>query len=100
MIQISTEWLDYNRCRIVVEGHAGYAPIGSDIVCAGISALYETLKISLESLASARAEEQEPVLNILQVDERAEILIRSFLLGCQAISMTYPNHVKVNGPNQ
>lgn len=28
---------------VEVSGHAGHSPIGTDIVCAGISALYQTL---------------------------------------------------------
>lgn len=35
----------YDRAEpsIKAEGHAGYAPAGQDIVCAGVSALLETL---------------------------------------------------------
>ncbi|MBF1359818.1 MAG: ribosomal-processing cysteine protease Prp [Mogibacterium diversum] len=28
---------------VEVSGHAGHSPIGTDIVCAGISALYQTI---------------------------------------------------------
>ena len=36
--------------RIVINGHAGYAPTGCDIVCSAISVLTETLVASLEEL--------------------------------------------------
>lgn len=42
MITIKTESED-GRYRIELEGHAGYAEIGRDIVCAGISTLYYTM---------------------------------------------------------
>ncbi len=42
MIRIKTESED-GRYRIELEGHAGYAEEGRDIVCAGISTLYYTL---------------------------------------------------------
>lgn len=34
---------DIDRLRLSVNGHAGYAPNGSDIVCAGVSTLIYTL---------------------------------------------------------
>jgi uncharacterized protein YsxB (DUF464 family) len=36
---------------IQVSGHAGHAPPGQDIVCAGVSALVQTLLASIDSLA-------------------------------------------------
>lgn len=40
MIMIDTDL----KTDIQIKGHAGYAPAGSDIVCAAVSILYETLK--------------------------------------------------------
>lgn len=36
--------------KITVTGHAGCAPSGQDVVCAGVSVLVETLAASLEEL--------------------------------------------------
>lgn len=43
---------DGTECRhtITIKGHAGYAPIGEDIVCAGVSTLAYTLIARLEDL--------------------------------------------------
>ena len=35
---------------ITIKGHAGYAPLGQDIVCAGVSTLAQTLIASIEAL--------------------------------------------------
>lgn len=35
---------------ITIQGHAGYAPIGHDIVCAGVSTLIQTFIASVEQL--------------------------------------------------
>lgn len=35
-------------CAIEIQGHAGYAERGKDIVCAGVSALYGTLVAELD----------------------------------------------------
>lgn len=40
---------DRQAMRISVTGHAGYAPHGQDIVCAGASTLYYTLRAALEA---------------------------------------------------
>ena len=37
---------------ITVDGHAGYAECGKDIVCAGVTALIQTLIGSLKELTS------------------------------------------------
>ena len=44
---------DGNAFSLTSEGHAGYAPAGQDIVCAGISALCGALEIALDNLQQA-----------------------------------------------
>ena len=41
---------------IEISGHAGYAEAGKDIVCAGVTALTQTLIRSLEGLTSDEIE--------------------------------------------
>ena len=36
-------------CALEVRGHAGYAPKGEDIVCAGVSTLWGTLLAALDA---------------------------------------------------
>lgn len=47
MIQVKV-----NNYSVEVNGHAGYMPHGSDIVCAGVSALYQTLEESAKELTN------------------------------------------------
>lgn len=47
MIEVSVRW-----DGITVNGHAGYAAMGSDIVCASVSVLTKTLIASLEDLTA------------------------------------------------
>ena len=42
-------------CRMEASGHAGYAPAGQDIVCAGASTLMQTLCALLAALPLLRA---------------------------------------------
>jgi len=41
--------------KLVVSGHAGQATAGEDIVCAGVSALVETLRIGLQQVVPGAA---------------------------------------------
>lgn len=57
MIKVSTDL----RTFIQIQGHAGYAPAGQDIVCAAVSTLYETLKRVLPKGAIKAIKENEKV---------------------------------------
>lgn len=52
MIEI-TYYRDYNR--VTVQGHAGTAPEGHDLVCAAVSAITGTLAANMEQLAQKGA---------------------------------------------
>lgn len=56
MINISVAHNEDN-CSIVIEGHAGYAEPGRDIICAAVSALYLHLMNSIEELTDATGRE-------------------------------------------
>ena len=42
--------------RMEISGHAGYAELGKDIVCAGVTALMQTLIQSIKDLAGDEIE--------------------------------------------
>lgn len=80
-------------------GHAGYAPHGEDIVCAGVSALVQTLVSSLDSLT-----DDEPnytampgtfVLKTEDLSSKAKLLVDSFFIGVCGIADAYPNYVRI-----
>ncbi|NLY89372.1 MAG: ribosomal-processing cysteine protease Prp [Firmicutes bacterium] len=89
------------------EGHAGYAPAGSDIVCAGISALLQSTVIALAELLSIPVElkmEKKTGLFICRLpaaltgekQEKADLLLRSMHLGLLRMADEYPGHLKVS----
>ena len=85
---------------ITVEGHAGYAPRGQDIVCAGVSTLVQTLVESLEAFcADAISYSLKPgmvEIKFRDLSADADLLISSFFVGICMIAERYPDHVKVN----
>lgn len=84
-----------SETRLSVTGHAGQAPHGQDIVCAGVSALVQTLYWSLKETRSKL--KAEPfcgnfTLDKTGLDEEGKILVRSFCLGMDLMKKSYPEY--------
>lgn len=86
-------------CYIEVKGHANYAPVGQDIVCAAVSVLYQNMLESIEQLThdvvhkTSYQDIQE--VRIKGNSKTTNILVDSFLIGVKDIATSYPDHVKV-----
>ena len=85
---------------ISIEGHAGFAPSGRDIVCAAVSTLFQTLVWSIEELAGDKIKyEFTSGKSWLEYDgslsEDAVLLMRSFFIGIEAIRDAYPEYVGI-----
>ncbi len=85
---------------IEVTGHAGYAPPGEDIVCAAVSALWQTLIESIEALTDDHIEydiegKQITKLHYRNPSDRTRVLIDSFFVGISGIAEAYPDCVHI-----
>lgn len=84
---------------ITISGHAQYAEIGKDIVCAGVSALVQTLIQSIEELTTDTIQyDMSPGtvdIKFRDLSEDAQLLVNSFFVGVQMIADEYPDNVKV-----
>ena len=84
-------------CGFRMEGHAGFAAYGSDIICAAVSVLVINTMNSIEKFTDdkfkgAVHEEKDVVsFNIISepVSESAELLLNSLVLGLNAIQSEY-----------
>ncbi len=94
MIEISR-----NKGGITIEGHAGYAPQGQDIVCAAVSTLAQTLIASIEELTedAIQYDISPGWVEITHGDlsANAQLLIDSFFVGVEMIADNYPNNVEI-----
>lgn len=88
---------------IKVRGHAGYAPRGQDVVCAGVTALTQTLVESIEGLTGNEIKyDMSPGrvdIKIKDPDEDAQLLMDSFLVGIDMIADEFPEYVRVEESN-
>ena len=84
---------------IEINGHANYAEIGKDIVCAGVTALTQALIRSLEELT--RDEIKYVVspgkadIHYRNLSEKGKLLVDSFFIGVCSIADEFPDHVRI-----
>ena len=84
---------------ITVSGHAGYAPAGQDIVCAGVSALTQTLIRSIEDRTTDKIKYKiSPGGGEIlygNLTEKSRTLVDSFFIGILQIADEYPDNVRI-----
>ena len=85
--------------RIEIFGHAGYAEPGKDIVCAGVTALTQTLIQSIEDLTDDEIEYRispgRVDINHGNLSEKSKTLVDSFFVGIRLIADEFPNYVAI-----
>lgn len=96
----------YGKNLIIAEGHSGFAPKGSDLVCAGFSCLIYTL---LNTLSDEESSDRLRFVRKIIRDgymclefeafdfsrERIKGIVDMFLTGVYMMSELYPQNVKV-----
>lgn len=87
-------------------GHSGYAPSGSDIVCAAISAILQTAVLGLREVAGLFVacemdEEQGEMEVILERDlaptqrNTADIILNTMRQGLLSLQLARPDNLKI-----
>ena len=107
MIRVTFHKKDHELVSFEMTGHADFSEHGTDIVCAGVSALAITTVNSIEKLAGYR-----PIVDVDEVEggylyvevvrdvtkvqaQTTQILLNSLLLGLEGIQEEYPNYLTV-----
>lgn len=84
---------------ITVSGHANFAEFGKDIVCAGVTALIQTLIKSITDLTEDKIEyEMSPGMADIKygnLSEAGKLLVDSFFIGICQIANEFPEHVRI-----
>lgn len=92
--------INVRKGEITARGHADYAPVGADIVCAAISALLQTLACSAEEMRTGAKitafEAGNFKLEYEHLSETLSVLIGAFIIGVQGVAEAFPENVKVN----
>ncbi len=89
--------------KLTLSGHAGYAPYGSDIVCAAVSAIAYTAAGGLENLVGIKAyQDREGHMTItlpadlpLERKNTASIIMETAVIGLKQIQYKYGEYLKI-----
>ncbi|MDK2856190.1 MAG: uncharacterized protein PWQ86_1403 [Bacillota bacterium] len=104
MIRVRIERCPEGRgvAAFTVEGHAGWAPHGRDIVCAGVSALTQAALLGLEEYLalSPNVKVKEGFLHCRlrgaeQKMREAQAILATMELGLRAMAREYPESIKI-----
>lgn len=92
---------DRDYLSIEFSGHAGYAPIGQDIICSAVSSLYYSLCAVLteKEIEFSLSEDGDKKL-IFCKNMIAEPYFDMVIIGCFNISQTFPDYCKVQSFNE
>lgn len=84
---------------LIIDGHAGYEEKGKDIVCAGVTALTQTLVKSIEDLTEDKIEYDispgRADIKYGNLSEKAKTLVDSFFIGICMIAEEFPEYVRI-----
>lgn len=84
---------------IQISGHANYAETGKDIVCAGVTALTQTLIGSIEDLTRDEIEYEispgRADIHCGNLSKEGKLLVDSFFIGVCQIADEFPDHVRI-----
>ena len=85
--------INITRTGLTVDGHAGYAESGNDIICAAVSALTQGLVHSLKALTndeiSYRIAGGHVDIEYKDLSERGCLLVDSFFIAVSDIQQSY-----------
>ena len=85
--------------EIQISGHANYAEEGKDVVCAGVTALTQTLVKSIEDLTEDKIEYDispgRADIKYRNLSGKAKTLVDSFFIGICMIADEFPDYVKI-----
>lgn len=85
--------------EIKISGHANYAEYGHDIVCAGATALVQTLIRSIQDLTEDKIEyDIKPGLVDIKhgdLSEKSRTLVDSFFVGMNLIADEFPENIRI-----
>ena len=86
--------------RITVSGHAGFAEAGKDIVCAGVTALTQTLIKSIGDLTEDKIQYEispgRADIHYGNLPEEGKLLVDSFFIGICMIADEFPDCVRID----
>ena len=101
MIDVYIRKASEHYTEVYVEGHAGYAEVGKDIVCAAVSALTITFENALNALADVPVLEKQHIgekasLLLPVPSDKTDLLFKMYQIGIEGVQESFPDNVKLH----
>lgn len=84
---------------VTVSGHAGFAGVGKDIICAGVTSLTQTLIKSMNDLTEDKIEYEmssgRADIKYRNLSKEGKLLVDSFFIGICQIVDEFPEYVRI-----
>lgn len=84
---------------ITVDGHAGYAPHGQDIVCAAVSTLVQGFLLSMDKLTVDELKTHtgagKALIEYGNLSDSGKLLVDSFFIGVKMVADEFPDYVRL-----
>lgn len=80
---------------VEVSGHAGYAPAGQDIVCAGVSTLVYTLALALDAHGQLQTAEMREGYTLIVANVTDSPYLDFVETGLTALAKKFPQNVSL-----
>ncbi|MDR1651686.1 MAG: ribosomal-processing cysteine protease Prp [Synergistaceae bacterium] len=85
---------------VTSRGHSGYAESGGDIICAGVSAVMQTLETGLKDVLGVETDTvRDPKTPVMSLEwdgggSEAQIIAKTAAKSLESIADSYPKYVK------
>jgi len=97
--------ITFTRTGFKADGHAGFGESGSDIVCAGISAILQAGILGIKKITpDIKVEKRDGSLILtlpsnldLKLLDKCGIVLDTMYLGIIDLSKQYPKHISLKG---
>lgn len=104
MVEVTINYKENKIVSFAVKGHSGFAPEGTDICCAGVSAVTQTALMGLISHLRQKPcyQVEKGVLQcelpvLVEDDEKtAQIILSTMEAGLLSMQEAYPGFIKVD----
>lgn len=97
MIQAIFKMKNNQIVEYEVLGHANYAPIGSDIVCAAVSSLVIAITNELAEVSlTGEVDTDGLFVRLVEVSERTDALTKTLYNGLTSIAEQYPKNLSLS----
>lgn len=100
MVRVTYNYQDSIIKEITITGHASFADIGNDIVCAGISAIVIGTLNALHELENNQIQVVKNTsglvkLKVINVTNNSQVILKTMLWQLKTIKNDYPKYINI-----